>query len=137
MKKSRVPSPESDVQSPAAKVSPADRACAKYETKLRAGRGTLARHGSIERQMASFRTAYEHARELEARVREVLVAAEVETITHPFYFAFARRLDRLSRICSGESLRMEAQAYLAYWVARGLVESVLKAVCLDALNISV
>ena len=137
MKKSRVPSPESDVQSPAAKVSPADRASAKYEAKLRAGRGTLARHGSIERQMDNFRAAYERQRELEHRVRDVLVAAEVASIQHPFYFAFARRLDRLSRICSGESLRVEAQAYLAYWVARGLVESVLKAVCLDALNIMV
>jgi len=87
--------------------------------------------------MDNFRAAYVHGRELEARVREVLVTAEVPSIHYPFYFAFARRLDRLSRICSGESLRIEAQAYLAYWVARGLVESVLKAVCLDALNIMV
>jgi hypothetical protein len=118
-------------------MSPADRACAKYEAKLRAGHGTLARHGSIEQQMNNFRVAYVHGRELEARVREVLLAAEVPSISHPFYFAFARRLDRLSRICSGESLRVEAQAYLEYWAARGLVESVLKAVCLDALNILV
>ena len=135
MKKSKVPTPESDVQSPAVQLSSVDRASAKYEAKLRAGRGTLARHGSIERQMASFRTAYEHQRELEARVRDVLVTAEVPSISHPFYFAFARRLDRLIRICSGESLRMEAQAYLAYWAARGLVGEVLKAVCMQALDI--
>ena len=135
MKKSKVHCPESPAKSPAAKVSPADRACAKYEAKLLAGRGTLARHGSIERQMDNFRSAYVHGRELEARVREVLVTAEVPSIQYPFYFAFARRLDRLSRICSGESLRMEAQAYLAYWVARGLVESVLKGVCTQALDI--
>jgi len=137
MKKSKAHCPESPSKSPAAKVSPADRACAKHEALLRAGRGTLARHGSIELQMDNFRAAYVHGRELEARVREVLVAAEVPSIQYPFYFAFARRLDRLSRICSGESLRIEAQAYLAYWVARGLVEAVLKAVCLDALNIMV
>ena len=129
MKKSKVHCPESPVK------SPADRACAKYEAKLRAGRGTLARHGSLELQMSNFRAAYERQRELEARVRDVLVTADVPSISYPFYFAFARRLDRLSRICSGESLRMEAQAYLDYWVARGLVESVLKAVCLDALDI--
>ena len=137
MKKSKVHCPESPAQSPATQLSPADRACAKYEAKLRAGRGTLARHGSIERQMDNFRTAYVHGRELEARVRDVLVGAEVPSIQYPFYFAFARRLDRLSRICSGESLRLEAQAYLAYWAARGFVEAVLKAVCLDALDISV
>jgi hypothetical protein len=114
-----------------------DRGWAKYEAKLRAGHGTLARHGSIERQMDNFRAAYVHGRELEVRVREVLVAADVPSIQYPFYFAFARRLDRLSRICSGESLRLEAQAYVAYWVARGLVESVLKEVCVDALDISV
>jgi hypothetical protein len=136
VKKSNVPSPESVAQSPVAKVSPADRVCAKYEAKLRAGRGTLARHGSIERQMDNFRAAYVHGRELEARVREVLLVADVPSISYPFYFAFARRLDRLSRICSGESLRIEAQAYLDYWAARGLVESVLKAVCLDALDIA-
>jgi hypothetical protein len=137
MKKSKVPSPESVAQSPAAEVSRADRACAKYEAKLRAGHGTLARHGSIELQMGNFRVAFEHARELESRVREVLIADDIPTLTYPFYFAFARRLDRLSRICSGESLRMEAQAYLAYWVARGLTQSVLKAVCAQALDIIV
>jgi len=115
----------------------ADRACARYEANLRKGRGTLARHGSLELQMSNFRAAYERQRELEARVRDVLVTADVPSISYPFYFAFARRLDRLSRICSGESLRIEAQAYLAYWVARGLVESVLKAVRLDALDITV
>jgi hypothetical protein len=51
----------------------ADRACARYEANLRKGRGTLARHGSIERQMDNFRAAYVHGRELEAQVREVLV----------------------------------------------------------------
>jgi len=137
MKKSKVPSPESDVQSPAVQLSSVDRASAKYEAKLRAGRGTLARHGSIELQMSNFRVAYERQRELEGRVREVLLAADVPSISYPFYFAFARRLDRLSRICSGESLRMEAQAYLAYWVARGLVREVLKAVCAQALDIVV
>ena len=111
------------------------RACAKYEARLRAGRGTLARHGSVELQIGNFRVAFEHARELEGRVREVLHAAGVESIQYPFYFAFARRLDRLSRVCSGESLRMEAQAYLSYWVARGLVGEVLKAVCMQALDI--
>jgi len=129
MKKSKVHCPESPVK------SPADRACAKYEAKLRAGHGTLAGHGSIERQASNYRAAYLHGRELEARVREVLVASEVPSIQYPFSFAFARRLARLSRICSGESLRLEAQAYLEYWAARGLVESVLKDVCLDALNI--
>jgi hypothetical protein len=114
-----------------------DRVCAVYEAKLRAGRGTLARHGSIEAQMANFRAAYECQRALEARVREVLLAERIPSVSHPFYFAFARRLDRLSRICSGESLRIEAQAYLAYWVARGLVESVLKVVCTQALDIMV
>ena len=137
MKESKVHCPESPAKSPAAKVSPADRACAKYEANLRAGHGTLARHGSVELQMSNFRAAYERQRELEDRVRNVLVTADVPSIQYPFYFAFARRLDRLSRICSGESLRIEAQAYLDYWAARGLVESVLKAVCLDALDISV
>jgi hypothetical protein len=137
MKKSKDPCPESRVQSPTSKVSPTDRACARYEAKLLAGHGTLARHGSIEAQMRNFRAAYVHGRELEARVRDVLVAAEVASIHYPFYFAFARRLDRLSRICSGESLRLEAQAYLDYWVARGLVQSVLKEVCADALSILV
>ena len=137
MKKSKVHCPESPAKSPAAKVNSADRACAKYEAKLRAGRGTLARHGSVELQMSNFRTAYERQRALEARVRDVLVAAEVPSIQYPFYFAFARRLDRLSRICSGESLRMEAQAYVDYWAARGLVAAVLKVICLDALDIIV
>jgi len=86
--------------------------------------------------MSNFRAAYERQRELEARVRDVLVGADVPSIQYPFYFAFARRLDRLSRICSGESLRLEAQAYLDYWAARGLVAAVLRVVCLDALDIA-
>jgi hypothetical protein len=114
-----------------------DRGWAKYEAKLRAGHGTLAGHGSIEQQATNYRAAYAHGRELEARVREVLLVADVPSIQYPFYFAFARRLDRLSRICSGESLRVEAQAYLAYWVARGLIQSVLRTVCTQALDIMV
>ena len=70
------------------------------------------------------------------RIAGVSVAAEVPSIQHPFHFAFARRLDRLSRIGSGESPRVDAQAYLEYRVARGLVRSVLKTVCLEALDIA-
>ena len=109
----------------------------KYELKLRTGHGSLARHGSMDRQASNYRAAYERARALEAGVREVLVAADVPSIHHPFYFAFARRLDRLSRICSGESLRVEAKAYLDYWVARGLVEPVLRAICAEVFDLAV
>jgi len=110
--------------------------CAKYEAKLRAGRGTLARHGSVEQQMCNFRAAYQHARELEARVREVLVAEDVPSVHHPFYFAFARRLDRLSHVCAGESLRLEAKAYLDYWAARGLAAPVLRLICVQAFDLA-
>lgn len=112
------------------------RGWAKYEAKLRAGHGTLARHGSIEQQAINYRAAYVHGRELEARVREVLIAADVPSIQYPFYFAFARRLDRLSRICSGESLRVEAKAYLDYWAARGLAAPVLGSVCAQAFDLA-
>ena len=114
-----------------------DRGWMKYELKLRTGHGSLARHGSMEQQASSYRAAYVHARELEARVREVLFADNVPTIQYPFYFAFARRLDRLSRVCSGESLRVEAKAYLDYWVARGLAEPVLRAVCALVFDLAV
>jgi hypothetical protein len=113
-----------------------DRGWVKYAAKLRAGHGTLARHGSIEQQVANYRAAYVHGRELEARVREVLLVANVPSISYLFYFAFARRLDRLSRICSGESLRVEAKAYLDYWAARGLAAPVLRSVCAQAFDLA-
>ncbi len=113
-----------------------DKVCAKYEAKLRTGHGSLARHGSIELQVAHFREKLEHERELEGRVREVLLAANMPSMYHPYYFAFARRVDRLSHKFSGETLVSEVRAYLEFWVARGLVEAVLKAVCAQALNLS-
>jgi hypothetical protein len=116
-------------------LSDADRGWLKYELKLRNGHGSLARHGSMDRQAGNYRAACVHARELEARVREVLVAVDVSSINYPFYYSFARRLDRLSRICSGESFSIEARAYLDYWVARGLLAPVLKAICADLFNV--
>jgi hypothetical protein len=53
------------------------------------------------------------------------------------FLLFARRIDRLSQTIFGESLLLEVRAYLALWVARGLDEVVLKAVCAQALNLSV
>ena len=114
-----------------------DRGWLKYELKLRTGHGTVARHGSMDRQASNYRTAYVHGRELDARVRDVLIATDVPSIHYPFYYAFARRLDRLSRICSGESLRVEAKAYLDYWVARGLAGPVLKEVCILVFDLAV
>lgn len=112
-----------------------DRPCVKYEAELRAGRGTLARHGSVERQAVNYRVAFAHARLLEARVRSVLQEADVPSISYPFYYSFARRLDRLSRICSGETLRIEAQAYARYWAERGLNQTVLETVCFQVFEL--
>jgi hypothetical protein len=118
-------------------LSDTDRGWLKYEAKLRDGRGTLARHGSVERQVANYRVAFEHARALEARVRALLVEADVSPLHFPFYYAFARRLDRLSRICSGETLRLEAQAYAHYWAARGLNLVVLVTICVQVFDLAI
>jgi hypothetical protein len=57
---------------------------------------------------------------------------------YPYYYAFARKLFRLSynQEVSGEALAVEAELQTQLWVGRGLARSVLECIRLGVFNIS-
>lgn len=74
---------------------------------------------------------------METQVKQVLDTEGVPTITYPFYLNYGRELWALQRRqISGTTLQLEALVLLNKWVARGLTQSVLEAVRLQAFNIS-
>ena len=104
-----------------------DKACARYEQKLRRSERGRAWGLTVEEQTARYRAGLEHGRELDLRVQAVLEAAGVATIHRPLYYAFARRIDKWVRNgIAGEALRVTVAVWLNSWLARGLTQSVLE-----------
>lgn len=103
--------------------------CAKYELKLRrSDRGRSWKY-SVEEQVAHYRAALIHNRAVEVMTSQVLDVEGVGTIVYPYYYAFARSLDKLKRHgLAGESLAIEAAILTGTWVARGLSQDVLETI---------
>ena len=110
--------------------------CLKYESKLRRGDHGRSKKCSVEDQVEHYRAALLHLRDVELMTKQILDDAGVSTINYPFYYSFARKLDKLKRNgISGEALAVEAALILGLWVGRGLVQSVLETIRMQVFNI--
>jgi len=103
--------------------------CARYEKKLRRSDRGRSWQYSVEEQVAHYRAALIHNREVELMTRQILDVEGVSIVVYPYYYAFARSLDKLRRRgIAGESLAIEAAILTGVWVARGLSQSVLETI---------
>ena len=114
-----------------------DKICAKYEKKLRRSDHGRSRKCSIEEQVEHYRNALIRNRLVEVSAKGILAAHGVTTSIYPFYYAFARKLDKLCRNdIWGESLQIETALYLDLWQGRGLSRSVLEAIRTEVFGIA-
>ncbi|MBM4092288.1 MAG: hypothetical protein FJ276_23095 [Planctomycetes bacterium] len=65
---------------------------------------------------------------MENGVRQILDTAGVDTLLVPAYLNFGRRLYKLVKRYTGETARNECAVFIAYYVAKGLSQSVLELV---------
>jgi hypothetical protein len=113
-----------------------DQVCERYERNLRTGGMILGRANTVEEQVAHFRAAQVHARDLAARSGTVLRRLDQPSIRWPYYYAFVWKMDALVRRgISGMSLQLEVGRCVDYWSARGLDRAALVAVCREVLDV--
>lgn len=65
---------------------------------------------------------------MEANVKAILEPQGVATIQIPFYLNYARELYKLTQNFSGVTLSNEAKLKYEKWKARGLTDTILKAI---------
>ena len=97
-----------------------------YEVKTRLGANGRLSESEIRGRVVAYGIAAAKEDHVLQQVRQVLCSHGVATMHFPYYHAFSRELGRLNRgELSAESRQRELAAYVAKWVARGLVQSVL------------
>ena len=98
-----------------------------YEAKLRLGVNGPLSESEVQRRVAHYSTAAAVDDIVLDQVRQVLCSAGIVPMMFPAYHAFSRELEKLTRQdLSHESMRIEYAITVSKWVARGLVQSVLK-----------
>jgi hypothetical protein len=103
-------------------VSPTDR-IERYSNKMIPERikedFTTAKPGMVSKETAIF--ASQAA--IEEQVKALLGDTATASILYPWYYAYAKQIDRLHRHLSGTALVNEVALAVAKWKARGLVEA--------------
>ncbi len=95
--------------------------------RMAAGRASIRRDGDRGRQLTSYMFSAEQACQLEAGTRMVIDSVGVSIILRPFYFDFARALDKLDRTdMSAPSRYEEVRALVKTWAGRGLDRALLE-----------
>jgi len=111
--------------------------CANYEAMLRKRETGRLDEEEIERQVASYRIAAIHIRQIEEATQQILDVEGVPTIYYPYYYACARALDKLQRQgFAGETMAIEAALLIGLWVGRGLIQSVLETIRTQVFNVA-
>jgi len=112
------------------------RVVGNYETKLRQTAAGRLTETQIQERVAHYGAAAERADMELDQVRQVLCSAGIVPMMFPAYHAFSRELGKLTRQdLSQESMRLEYAITVSKWVARGLVQSVLKNIGCDVFNL--
>jgi hypothetical protein len=113
-----------------------EKVCANYEAKLRQREKGRSDESWIKTRVEHYRTALAHNREVELATSQILDTEGVSVVAYPFYYAFARSVDKLVRHgVSGESLAVEAALLIGLWVGRGLSQSVLETIRTQVFNV--
>lgn len=108
----------------------------QYEAKVTAQRSSTDLTSQLGDMTPNAAVVFNQIAQMEAQVRQVLNAMGVPTITYPAYFNFGRQVwARIRRGISGESLAQETAVLMAYWVAQGLTQPVLRGIRSEVFNV--
>jgi len=99
-----------------------------YEKALKQGRGSRARHGTVEDQVARHRAGSAKAAAIAASLRPVLVARSIPGAQFVAYFAYAQKLGRLCRNYAAKSLTIAAADLIDRYEAKSLDRDALRAI---------
>jgi hypothetical protein len=112
-----------------------DRVCARFERQLRAGLGTRRSDNDLARQAKNFRRGIAPYVEMEVPVRQILNGAGVSVIQYALYLNFSRRVAKLKREYSANTLFQETLLAVSHWTRQGLRPDVLKTICYVVFNL--
>ena len=101
-----------------------------YEKALKQGRGSRARHGEFEVQVARQKAGSADAAEIAARLRPFLAARAIPGAQFVAYFAFAQKLGRLCRNYAEKTLAMAAADLIDNYESKSLDRDALRAIAL-------
>ena len=112
-----------------------ERVCARFERQLRAGLGTRRSDNDVARQTRNFRRGIAPYVEMETPVRQILNQSGVSIIQYALYFNFGRRVAKLKREYSSNTLFQETLLAVSHWTRQGLRPEVLKTICQGVFNL--
>jgi hypothetical protein len=112
-----------------------ERVCARFERQLRAGLGTRRSDNDLARQAKNFRRGIAPYVEMEMPVRQILNESGVSVIQYALYFNFSRRLAKLKKEYSANTLVQEAWLAVSHWTRQGLKPEILKTICYVVFNL--
>jgi hypothetical protein len=99
-----------------------------YEKALKQGRGSRARHGAVEDQVARQKDGSAKASAIAASLRPVLAARSIPGAQFVAYFAYAQKLGRLCRNYAAKSLAIAAADLVDSYEAKSLDRDALRAI---------
>ena len=107
-----------------------------YEKALMQGRGSRARHGRPEDQVARQKAGSAEAADVAARLGPVLAARAVPGKQFVAYFAFAQKLGRLCRNYAAKSLAIAAADLIDRYEAKSLDRDTLRAIAVALFGVT-
>jgi hypothetical protein len=107
-----------------------------YEKALKKGRGSRARHGRLEDQVARQKAGSDEAADIAARLRPFLAARAIPGKQFVAYFAYAQKLGRLCRNYAEKTLAIAASDLIDRYEAKWLDRETLAAIALVIFGIS-
>jgi hypothetical protein len=114
-----------------------NRVIGNYEAKLRLSSAGKLTEREIRQRVAGYSIFAANDDLMLNQVRQVLCSAGIVPMMFPAYHAFSRELGKLTRReISQESMRYEYAITMSKWVARGLVQSVLKDIGCTLFNLA-
>jgi hypothetical protein len=99
-----------------------------YEKALKQGRGSRARHGTVEDQVAGQKDGSAKAAAIAASLRPVLAARSIPGAQFVAYFAYAQKLGRLCRNYAAKSLAIATADLIDSYEAKSLDRDALRAI---------
>ena len=107
-----------------------------YEKALKQGRGSRARHGRAEDQVARQKAGSAEAAAIAASLRPVLAARSIPGAQFVAYFAFAQKLGRLCRNYAAKSLAIAAADLIDRYEAKSLDRDALRAIAVTIFGVT-
>ena len=107
-----------------------------YEKALKQGRGSRARHGRVEDQVARQKDGSAKAAAIAASLGPVLAARSIPGAQFVAYFAYTQKLGRLCRNYAAKSLAMAAADLIDSYEAKSLDRDALRAIAVTIFGVT-